>query len=202
MDQACRSAWDGGDLYVVVNASGGTVAEAYHADALLPPSFGQSRCGCCEIAAPRLFMLHDELWSECGARADLLCFSCAEARLGRPFTAGDFTSAPVNGWVFDAFAAGFYPNPARTLPEARLRKKQSRMEVIRIPATARYSGFLVLEAAVPWFCIHCCAERGEPVDGFDYDGSRPLAVTKWLNACGHTNTYEDVRAWVNTPSRS
>lgn len=188
---------DDDHLYVVINANSETIAEASYADAFAPPlSLDKMTCKSCKITAFRFFMLHDELWNRCAARADVLCFSCAQVCLGRPFTIGDFTNAPVNGWIFDAVASGLHPDPTNIMPATLLREKRLRMEIIRIPAVEKHNGFLVLEVWVPWFCLYCGAERGEPRNGSDFDGSRRLTVTTWQNSCGHAETYKALRDWI------
>jgi len=55
---------------------------------------------------------------------------------------------------------------------------------VRIPAVA---------VTLLWFCPSCGGARGEIVPGISYDGSRRLAVDTWSNACGHVDTYAEVR---------
>ncbi len=45
-------------------------------------------------------MVQDDLWVWSIRGPELLCFTCAERRLGRPFTKADFKAVPVNDWVF------------------------------------------------------------------------------------------------------
>lgn len=68
---------------------------------------------------------------------------------------------------------------------------------ITIPACADHAGYHSLTVTVPWNCIYCGRERGEPFDGLSYDGSRRMAVTCWENPCGHLETYPAVRQWLN-----
>ena len=64
------------------------------------------QCDDCAETNPRLFMVRDDLWVWAIPGPDLLCLTCAEKRLGRPFVKEDFElDLPVNQWVFEAFAA-------------------------------------------------------------------------------------------------
>jgi hypothetical protein len=62
-------------------------------------------CGDCKMQNPRFFAVHDDLWCWHIPGPDLLCLSCAQVRLGRPFTLADFKPGiPVNEWVIAAFS--------------------------------------------------------------------------------------------------
>jgi hypothetical protein len=67
---------------------------------------------------------------------------------------------------------------------------------IVIPACEEHAGFSAIHADVPWHCIYCGAQRGEPFMGLSYDGSRRLAVTQWNNPCGHIEIYVALRQWL------
>ncbi len=71
-----------------------------------------------------------------------------------------------------------------------------RTEEIIIPACSEHEGYFVIRTKVPWYCIFCGAERGEPFEAFSYDGSRRLNVSAWKNPCGHLETYSTVREWI------
>ena len=49
----------------------------------------------------KLFVIKDDLWVWHIPGPDLLCFSCAEKALGRPFQAEDFNPLAINRWVLD-----------------------------------------------------------------------------------------------------
>ena len=49
---------------------------------------------------------------------------------------------------------------------------------VRIPAVAEHNGMQLATVTLLWF---------------SYDGSRRLAVDTWSNACGHVDTYAEVR---------
>ncbi len=66
-----------------------------------------------------------------------------------------------------------------------------------LPACKRHEGSLKFTATLPWVCIFCGQPRGEPELALSYDGSRGLEVHKWENPCGHIETYEAVRQWLN-----
>jgi hypothetical protein len=69
---------------------------------------------------------------------------------------------------------------------------------IFIPATFEHQGLYRLDLVVPWNCIYCGEERGEPFEGFSYDGSLRMNVTCWENPCGHVESYEAIRQWWKT----
>jgi hypothetical protein len=71
-----------------------------------------------------------------------------------------------------------------------------RIETIQIPANTQHEGFYSLKVSVPWYCIFCGTERGEPTHQLSYDGSRRMTVTGWTNPCGHIETYESIRQWL------
>lgn len=50
-------------------------------------------CGC----APDAPMLEDAVWLTVAKKSTLLCCTCLENRLGRPFTSDDLTHVPMNG---------------------------------------------------------------------------------------------------------
>jgi hypothetical protein len=62
-----------------------------------------------------------------------------------------------------------------------------------IPACYEHAGMLSWTVELEWTCPVCGGPRGEPSDGFSYDGSRRLAVSTWKNPCGHPDRYEDIR---------
>ena len=64
---------------------------------------------------------------------------------------------------------------------------------VRIPAVAEHNGMHLATVTLLWFCPSCGGARGEIVPGISYDGSRRLAVDTWSNACGHVDTYAEVR---------
>jgi hypothetical protein len=70
------------------------------------------------------------------------------------------------------------------------------MEQVTIPACIEHGGFRSLTVNLPWHCIYCGEERGEPFLGFSFDGSRRLSVTLWKNPCGHVETYAAIREWL------
>jgi hypothetical protein len=84
----------------------------------------------------------------------------------------------------------------KTLGHACIVHEQQRTEKITIPACVEHDGFFSLTVTVPWYCIFCGRERGEKFDGLSYDGSRRLHVSCWRNACGHVETYKEVREWL------
>jgi len=84
-------------------------------------------CHDCGTLEPEYHMVHAALWTKMWGGVDppyndpkdreqplQLCFACEEARLGRPITREDLTTAPINemkGWLQDlpsAFGAGTY----------------------------------------------------------------------------------------------
>lgn len=67
---------------------------------------------------------------------------------------------------------------------------------ITIPACVEHEGFHAITVTVPWHCIYCGEERGEPTSGLSFDGSRRLGVTIWSNPCGHIESYEAIRNWL------
>ena len=58
-------------------------------------------CWNCKQPYPKLFVIKDDLWVWHIPGPDLLCFSCAEKALGRPFQAEDFKPLAINRWVLD-----------------------------------------------------------------------------------------------------
>jgi len=66
----------------------------------------QRFCGDCMAENPKVFVVQDDLWCWHIPGPNLLCLLCAEKRLGRPFTPGDFKPIPANAWVFETFSAG------------------------------------------------------------------------------------------------
>ena len=65
----------------------------------------QTSCGDCMAENPKVFVVQDDLWCWHIAGPNLLCLLCAEKRLGRRFTPGDFKPIPPNAWVFETFRA-------------------------------------------------------------------------------------------------
>ena len=65
---------------------------------------------------------------------------------------------------------------------------------ITIPAVREHAGYHSLTVTVPWLCLHCGRQRGEPYETLSYDGSRRLNVHGWKNPCGHVEPYNTVRA--------
>jgi len=54
-------------------------------------------CGIDTMARGEYYMLRDTIWRTLNPLVlGMLCFRCAEGRLGRPLHGGDFSSAPVN----------------------------------------------------------------------------------------------------------
>lgn len=43
------------------------------------------------------FMVKNNLWDKYGVGENMLCMDCFEKRMGRKFTAADFTDCPLNG---------------------------------------------------------------------------------------------------------
>lgn len=76
------------------------------------------------------------------------------------------------------------------------KSEMTRSRTITIPACEEHGGFHSLTVVVPWHCVYCGAERGEPVQILSYDGSRRLSVTGWKNPCGHVETYAEIRQWL------
>lgn len=54
-------------------------------------------CMVCDRVYPMTFMLSDELWlTIVQDKKDVLCFRCAETRMGRPITPADLSDAECN----------------------------------------------------------------------------------------------------------
>jgi len=66
---------------------------------------------------------------------------------------------------------------------------------VMIPACSQHAGFEWnrITAEIADTCPQCGGPRGEPFNGFSFDGSRRLVVSQWNNPCGHVDYYEDVR---------
>jgi hypothetical protein len=71
-------------------------------------------CGDCKAENPKVFVVQDDLWCWHIPGPNLLCLLCAEKRLGRRFTPGDFKRVPANDWVFDAFETDRHSGDAVT----------------------------------------------------------------------------------------
>ena len=67
---------------------------------------------------------------------------------------------------------------------------------VTIPACAEHDGVYSMTVTLPWKCIYCGAQRGEPYPTLSYDGSRRLHVDGWENECGHVEKYGAIRAWL------
>lgn len=65
---------------------------------------------------------------------------------------------------------------------------------VEIPACDEHGGIASRRVVLPWVCPRCGGPRGEPFPGISFDGSLRLACDRWLNPCGHVDTYEQVRA--------
>jgi hypothetical protein len=82
-------------------------------------------CGDCGIENPRVFVVQDDLWCWHISGPDTLCRLCAEKRLGRRFTPGDFKPIPANTWVFETFrarhSAGRIASPESTIHKTHYR---------------------------------------------------------------------------------
>ena len=64
---------------------------------------------------------------------------------------------------------------------------------VSIPACYEHAGLFLWTVELEWVCPVCGGPRGEPRDGFSYDGSRRFVVSVWENPCGHVDRYEDIR---------
>lgn len=53
-------------------------------------------CTACRAEWPMTFMLKDEVWLKITSKRDVLCFLCAEKKLGRPIGEDDLKSVPGN----------------------------------------------------------------------------------------------------------
>jgi hypothetical protein len=58
-------------------------------------------CGDCKQPYPKFFVVKDDLWVWHIPGPALLCLSCAEKTLGRPFQAEDFKPLAINRWVLE-----------------------------------------------------------------------------------------------------
>jgi|SRR5579872_967767 len=63
-----------------------------------------------------------------------------------------------------------------------------------IPAIDEHCGILSIQVLLEWKCPTCERPRGEPTEGFSFDGSRRLACHTWINPCGHVDKYSSIRA--------
>jgi hypothetical protein len=83
----------------------------------------QRFCGDCMAENPQVFVVQDDLWCWHIPGHNLLCLLCAEKRLERPFTPGDFKPIPTNAWVFETFRGGTQPGvyPPRNPVAAQLK---------------------------------------------------------------------------------
>jgi len=68
-------------------------------------------------------------------------------------------------------------------------------KTVIIPACEQHHGLYSVEVSLPWCCIYCGAERGEPYNSLSYDGSKRLFVHGWKNTCGHVEKYSAIREW-------
>ena len=64
---------------------------------------------------------------------------------------------------------------------------------VTIPAYEQHEGLYAVTVEIADTCPTCGGPRGEPFEGFSYDGSRRLNVSQWVNPCGHVDYYSDVR---------
>ena len=62
-----------------------------------------------------------------------------------------------------------------------------------IPGRVEHDGIYSMVVTLKWVCPVCGGPRGEPYQGWSYDGSRRLAVHQWDNPCGHIDKYSAVR---------
>lgn len=69
----------------------------------------------------------------------------------------------------------------------------SGMRTVTIPGCIDHAGYHAITITLPWVCPTCGGPRGEPYQGFNFDGSRRLSVDCWSNACGHRDVYIDLR---------
>jgi hypothetical protein len=53
---------------------------------------------------------------------------------------------------------------------------------IVVLACDEHAGISAIHADAPLRCIYCGAERGEPIMGLSFDGSRRLGVTGWSHS--------------------
>ena len=67
-------------------------------------------CDDCNTENPKVFVVHDDLWCWHISGPDTLCLLCAEKRLGRRFTPGDFKPIPANTWAFETLGEGTQPD--------------------------------------------------------------------------------------------
>jgi len=70
---------------------------------------------------------------------------------------------------------------------------------VRIPASAEHEGLFAVTVKLRWTCPECGELRGETFKTISFDGSRRLGCDGWINPCGHTDYYSNVRkeAWGN-----
>lgn len=72
---------------------------------------------------------------------------------------------------------------------------------VTIPSRANHNGLSAMTIEIPDTCPKCGGLRGEVFDTISYDGSRRLAVSGWLNPCGHIDGYSAVREEYITSQR-
>jgi len=68
-----------------------------------------------------------------------------------------------------------------------------RMVTVTIPGSDQHDGHHSVRVTLAWVCPQCGGPRGEPFYGISYDGSRQLAVHRWINPCGHIDLYRGAR---------
>lgn len=66
--------------------------------------------------------------------------------------------------------------------------------VFTIPAVTQHQGVHTMTVTIQAECPKCGLERAiRTWKGHSYDGEKSMLVDMWENACGHTDTYEEVR---------
>lgn len=88
----------------------------------------------------------------------------------------------------------------RCIQQAKAQLKELR--TVTIPSQTDHNGTDAISVTLPWRCIHCNGPRGEPQPGISYDGSRRLSVDTWINPCGHTEMYHEIRAWITAQEQA
>jgi hypothetical protein len=46
---------------------------------------------------------------------------------------------------------------------------------------------------IPNTCPICGGKRGIPYKDYSFDGNRSIEVDRWINPCGHIDTYASIR---------